>query len=149
MPWRKGNKRPQRAYWPTQDRLADNGNLTRKEASGSPSAPTKPPLLCRKVRQATPGTGPQILHGRKGWVYPRGLGPMTAHPERGPSEREFETRPDWVPGMDTVPRFAPSILKTMCVHGFDHSANWPAKVRNASTTGNHTFVFNSLQRLDP
>jgi hypothetical protein len=53
----------------------------------------------------------------------------------GVQNGEFETCPDWVPGMDTGQRLAPINLKTLRVHGLDHSANWAAKVRNVSRLG--------------
>jgi hypothetical protein len=37
-----------------------------------------------------------------------------------------------LPAMDSGQRFARITLKTMSGHGFDHRANWLAKVRNAS-----------------
>ena len=63
---------------------------------------------------------------------------MTHHPEPilG-SLDEFETCPDWVPGMDRCQRFVPIILETLGVDWFDHSASWPAKVRNVSMPGSH------------
>jgi hypothetical protein len=65
---------------------------------------------------------------------------MTAHPEviLG-SPGEFETCPDWVPGMDTGQQFARIALKTMGDYGFDQRANRAAKVRNVSTLGSQTF----------
>ncbi len=51
---------------------------------------------------------------------------------------EFETCPDWVPGMDTGSRVAPISLKTMRAYRFDHRANWVAKVRNVSRLGSQT-----------
>jgi len=68
-----------------------------------------------------------------GW--PAGLRVRLA---RGPLAR-FETCPDWVPAMDTGQRFARITLKTIRVHGFDHIANWPAKVRNVSRLGSQSF----------
>jgi hypothetical protein len=64
---------------------------------------------------------------------------MTAHPELilG-SLGEFETCPDWVPGMDTARPFASMMIKTESVHGLDHTANWLAKVRNVSSVGSHS-----------
>ena len=61
---------------------------------------------------------------------------MTAHPELilG-SLGEFETCPDWAPGMDTERPSASIMMKTKSVHGFDHTANWTAKVRNVSRLG--------------
>ena len=53
---------------------------------------------------------------------------------------EFETCPDWVPAMDSCQQFAWIILKRMPVHGFDHRANWPAKVRNVSRLGSHSIL---------
>jgi hypothetical protein len=41
--------------------------------------------------------------------------------------------------MDTGQRFARITLKTIRVHGFDHIANWPAKVRNVPMPGSQTF----------
>jgi hypothetical protein len=61
---------------------------------------------------------------------------MTHHPEGILfSPGQFETCPDWVPAMDTGQQFARIALKTMGVHGFDHRANWAAKVRNVSKLG--------------
>jgi hypothetical protein len=48
---------------------------------------------------------------------------------------EFETRPDWVPGLDKRRRAAPITLKTIRRPRFDHSAIWAAKVRNVSRLG--------------
>jgi hypothetical protein len=48
---------------------------------------------------------------------------------------EFETCPDWVPGRDTARLSAPMMMKAKSVHGFDHTANWMAKVRNVSRLG--------------
>jgi hypothetical protein len=45
---------------------------------------------------------------------------------------EFETCPDWVPGMDTARPSASMMMKTKSVHGFDHTASRVAKVRNVS-----------------
>src|ERR1022692_2035619 len=61
---------------------------------------------------------------------------LTAHPELilG-SLREFETCPDWVPSMDTARPSASMMMKNKIVHGFDHTANWIAKVRNVSRLG--------------
>lgn len=39
--------------------------------------------------------------------------------------------------MDSRRPFAPITLKTMPVHGFDHSPAWGAKVRNVSRPGSH------------
>ena len=39
--------------------------------------------------------------------------------------------------MDMGRRFAPIIMKTIRFHGFDHTANWVAKVRNVSRLGSH------------
>ena len=36
---------------------------------------------------------------------------------------EFETYPDWVPGKDKRWRTTPTILKTLGIDGFDHSAS--------------------------
>ena len=54
--------------------------------------------------------------------------------ERAHSD-EFETCPSWVPDVDKRRRRARITLKTMLVHGFDHRANWVAKVRYVSTMG--------------
>src|ERR1035441_5739949 len=61
---------------------------------------------------------------------------LTAHPELilG-SLGEFETCPDWVPSMDTARPSASMMMKNKIVHGFDHTANWIAKVRNVSRLG--------------
>ena len=48
---------------------------------------------------------------------------------------QFETYPDWVPGMDAGQGLAPITLKIIRVHGFDHTANWTGKVRNVSSVG--------------
>jgi hypothetical protein len=64
---------------------------------------------------------------------------MTAHPEVPGSPGEFQPCPDWVPTMDSGQRFARITLKTMPVHRFDHSASWPAKVRNVSYLGEPNF----------
>jgi hypothetical protein len=48
---------------------------------------------------------------------------------------EFETCPIWVPGKDKFQRFVPIILKVIGFERFDHSASWPAKVRNVSRLG--------------
>ena len=48
---------------------------------------------------------------------------------------EFELCPSWVPGKDRRWRTTPTILKTLGVDGFDHSASWPAKVRNVPRLG--------------
>ncbi len=49
---------------------------------------------------------------------------VTTHPKVIPGQSgEFETCPDWVPGVDTGQRFAPISLKTIRAHGFDHMAN--------------------------
>jgi len=48
---------------------------------------------------------------------------------------EFEKCPDWVPAMDTGQRSAGITLRTTGVNGFDHWANWLAKVRNVSRLG--------------
>jgi hypothetical protein len=48
---------------------------------------------------------------------------------------EFDTCPDWVPGLHRCWLSAPIILKTLGVDGFDSSANCPAKVRNVSNVG--------------
>ena len=42
-----------------------------------------------------------------------------------------------VPAMDTSQRVARITLKTMGAYGFDHRANWVAKVRNVSRLGSH------------
>jgi hypothetical protein len=39
---------------------------------------------------------------------------------------EFETCPIWVPGMNMGRQFAPIIMKTIRINGFDHKANWVA-----------------------
>lgn len=66
---------------------------------------------------------------------------ITAHLELVPrSLGEFEMCPDWVPAMDSCQQLAWVTLKTMPVHGFDHRANWPAKVRNASRLGSQPFA---------
>jgi hypothetical protein len=61
---------------------------------------------------------------------------LTAHPELilG-SLGEFETCPDWVPSMGTARPSASMMMKNRIVHGFDHTANWIAKVRNVSRLG--------------
>jgi hypothetical protein len=61
---------------------------------------------------------------------------MTAHP----SPVEFETCPDWVPGMDIARPVASMMMKTKSVHGFDHTANWMAEVRNASNVGSQSSI---------
>jgi hypothetical protein len=48
---------------------------------------------------------------------------------------EFETCPRWVPAMDGRWRTKLDTPKTLGVDKFDHSARWPAKVRNASRLG--------------
>ena len=48
---------------------------------------------------------------------------------------EFETCPSWGPGVDKRRRTTPIILKALGVDGLDHSAGWPAKVRNVSRLG--------------
>jgi hypothetical protein len=48
---------------------------------------------------------------------------------------EFETCPNWVPAIDTGQLVVRITAKTMGVHGFDHRANWVAKVRNVSSLG--------------
>jgi hypothetical protein len=40
--------------------------------------------------------------------------------------------------MDGRRRTTPIILKTLDVDRFDHSASWPAKVRNVSRLGSQT-----------
>jgi hypothetical protein len=67
------------------------------------------------------------------WINPSGSGRIR-NLSRTPSG-ELETCPAWVPAMDTVQRSARIALKTMGVHGFDHIANWVAKVRNVSGLG--------------
>jgi hypothetical protein len=62
-------------------------------------------------------------------------GRMTAHPKITGPLGEFETCPDWVPAMDSCQQFAWMTLKTMPVHGFDHSPVWAEKVRNVSRLG--------------
>jgi hypothetical protein len=67
---------------------------------------------------------------------------MTAHPEiilGFPSK--FETRPDWVPGLDAGQWFPSISLKTIRFHGFDQRANWAVKVRNVSSRGCRWRVF--------
>jgi hypothetical protein len=61
---------------------------------------------------------------------------MTVHPEGilG-SPGQFEMCPDWVPAMDGRRRYTPIILKILAADRFDHSASWPAKVRNVSRLG--------------
>ena len=54
------------------------------------------------------------------------------------SPGEFETCPDWVPGMDAGQGLAPITLKTICVGEFDHCVNWVAKVRNVSKVGSQS-----------
>jgi hypothetical protein len=64
------------------------------------------------------------------------------------SPGEFETCPDWVPGRDTVRLSAPMMVKAKSVHGFDHTANWMAKVRNVSSVGSQvgwTYQFHSVR----
>jgi hypothetical protein len=50
---------------------------------------------------------------------------------------EFETCPVWVPGVDVGRRAAVILMKTILFQGFDHRANWVAKVRNVSRLGSH------------
>ena len=70
---------------------------------------------------------------------------MTARPKLRDSPGEFET-----PAMDSGQRFVRITLKTMPVHGFDHRANWEAKVRNVSRLGSQLFLFQiSAIRLIP
>jgi hypothetical protein len=45
-----------------------------------------------------------------------------------------------------VVRTAPMILKELHFDWFDHSANWPVKVRNVSRLGSHLFLSNSPTR---
>ena len=52
----------------------------------------------------------------------------------------------WVPTMDGRRRTTPIILKTLDVDGFDHSANWPAKVRNVSRLGSQILF---IRKLNP
>ena len=47
----------------------------------------------------------------------------------------FEFCPSWAPGEDGCQRSAPIILKVLGFERFDHSASWPAIVRNASRLG--------------
>jgi hypothetical protein len=62
---------------------------------------------------------------------------------------EFETYPDWVPGMDIGQRFARISLKTVHLHGFDHTAIRLAKVRNLSRPGSQISKLQSGFELDP
>lgn len=59
------------------------------------------------------------------------LWPSTAHTEviLG-APVGFETCPYWVPAMDSGQRFGGITLKTMPVHGFDHSASLAASARS-------------------
>jgi hypothetical protein len=50
---------------------------------------------------------------------------------------QFETCPDWVPGMDKSQRAARITMKTRRIGGFHQRANWVAKVRNVSRLGSH------------
>ena len=54
---------------------------------------------------------------------------------------EFETCPSWGPSMDKQRQTAPMILKALHFDRFDHSANWPAKVRNVSRLGSQILFF--------
>ena len=60
---------------------------------------------------------------------------------------EFETCPRWVPAMDGRQRSTPIILKALGVDRFDHSASWPAKVRNVSRLGSQLEIDLSILYL--
>src|ERR1017187_83315 len=48
---------------------------------------------------------------------------------------EFETCPNWGPGVDTHRRPTRISLKGFRFHQFDYSVSWPTKVRNVSRLG--------------
>jgi len=69
--------------------------------------------------------------------------------ERSPVSGEFETCPSWGPSVDRCWPSTPIILKTLSVARFDHSANWPAKVRNVSKVGSQFPKWPFLALLSP
>jgi hypothetical protein len=64
-----------------------------------------------------------------------GVFPTWSEERGGFGSEEFETCPRWGPGMDKHRQSAPMILKALHFDRFDHSASWPAKVRNVSRLG--------------
>ena len=105
---------------------------------------TNPGAITRKTADPTIAKTFLIMSPLKQILWPCAMeiGPwqlnsrVRGHPEvilgcRG----EFETCPDWVPDLDAGRWFQSTNLKTIRFHGFDHRANWVAKVRNVSSVG--------------
>ena len=67
---------------------------------------------------------------------------MRAHPEITGSLGEFETYRR--PAMDSCQQFAWITLKTMPVHGFDHSSCWGCESSERIQTGEPNRVFEVL-----